>query len=183
MTTDRLLLRLPDDDDLAPFAAMNADPEVMRYIGDGSVQPPDSAAAGIARAHREWHERGYGLLAVVVRETGRTAGWVTLTVPAFLPEVLPAVEIGWRLGRQHWGNGYATEAAGRLLGFGFAECGLDRIVSIRHVDNQRSRRVMDKLGLRFAFETVVPAHGRPVAVHEITHACRTDGGPGARTPR
>ncbi|MFI9596036.1 GNAT family N-acetyltransferase [Nonomuraea sp. NPDC052265] len=170
MTTDRLLLRQPDDDDLAPFAAMNADPEVMRYIGDGSVQPPDPdrAAAWIARARQEWDERGHGPLSVVVRETGRTAGWVTLAVPTFLPEILPAVEIGWRLGRQHWGHGYATEAARRLLEFGFAECGLDRIVSIRHVDNQPSRRVMDKLGLRFAFETVVPAHGRPVAVHEIT---------------
>ncbi|MFI7422442.1 GNAT family N-acetyltransferase [Nonomuraea sp. NPDC049684] len=172
MTTDRLLLRQPDDDDLDPFTAMNADPEVMRYIGDGSVLPPDRerTAAWVARARRDWQESGHGLLSVVVRETGLTAGWVALAVPAFLPEILPAVEIGWRLGREHWGHGYATEAAGRLLRFGFAECGLDRIVSIRHVDNQRSRRVMDKLGLRFAFETVVPSHGRPVAVHEITKA-------------
>ncbi|MFI6922249.1 GNAT family N-acetyltransferase [Nonomuraea spiralis] len=170
LTTARLLLRRPDENDLDAFAAMNADPEVMRYIGDGSVLPPERAAAGIARARQEWDERGHGLLSVVVRETGRTAGWVALAVPAFLPEVLPAVEIGWRFGRPHWGHGYATEAARRLLRFGFTECGLDRVVSIRHVDNDRSRRVMDKLGLRFAFETVVPAHGRPVAVHEITEA-------------
>ncbi|MGW4403630.1 GNAT family N-acetyltransferase [Nonomuraea sp. NPDC004702] len=184
MTTDRLLLRLPDDDDLAPFTAMNADPEVMRYIGDGSVLPPDPdrTAAWIARARREWQESGHGPLSVVVRETGLTAGWVTLAVPAFLPEILPAVEIGWRLGRAYWGNGYATEAAGRLLRFGFAECGLDRIVSIRHVDNQRSRRVMDKLGLRFAFETVVPGHGRPVAVHEITRAAHEEPAPHPRLP-
>ncbi|GAA3145575.1 GNAT family N-acetyltransferase [Planomonospora alba] len=172
MMTERLLLRRPGEEDVEPLALMNADPEVMRYIGDGSALPPDldRTAAGLARVRREWDERGFGMLSVVVRETGRFAGWVTLTVPDFLPQVLPAVEIGWRLRRECWGHGYATEAAGELLRFGFAECGLDRVVSIRHVGNLRSERVMDKLGMRFAFETVVPAHGRPVAVHEITKA-------------
>jgi RimJ/RimL family protein N-acetyltransferase len=124
LVTERLLLRRPSEEDVEPLARMNADPEVMRYIGDGSV----------------------------------------------LPQVLPAVEIGWRLRRQCWGHGYATEAARALLRFGFAGCGLDRVISIRHIDNLRSGRVMDKLGMRFAFETVVPAHGRPIAVHEIAKA-------------
>ncbi|MEV4747969.1 GNAT family N-acetyltransferase [Streptosporangium sp. NPDC049248] len=172
LTTERLLLRGSNEDDIDPLAAMNADPEVMRYIGDGSVSPldRDRTAAGIARAQREWEERGFGMLSVVVRETGQFAGWVALTVPTFLPEILPAVEIGWRLSRRHWGVGYATEAAGALLRFGLIDCGLDRVVSIRHVDNLRSKRVMDKIGMRFGLETVVPAHGRPVAVHEITRA-------------
>lgn len=171
-TTSRLVLREPAEDDVGPMAAMNADPEVMQYIGDGSVLPVDRgrAAAGVERALREWDERGFGLLSVTVRETGEYAGWVTLTVPNFLPQVLPAVEIGWRLPRFQWGRGYATEAARVALRFGFEERGLDRVVSIRHVDNVRSKRVMDKLGLRFESETTVPAHGAPVAVHAITRA-------------
>jgi RimJ/RimL family protein N-acetyltransferase len=86
-------------------------------------------------------------------------------VPAFLPEILPAVEIGFCLRREHWGQGYATEAAAELLRFGFTGAGLDRIVSIRHIDNVRSEHVMDKLGLRFEFQTTVPGTGQPVAVH------------------
>ncbi|GIH93347.1 GNAT family N-acetyltransferase [Planobispora siamensis] len=170
--TERLLLRRPGEEDVEPLTVMNSDPEVMRYIGDGSVPPPDRdrTAAGIARVRQEWDERGFGMLSVVIAETGKFAGWVTLTVPAFLPEVLPAVEIGWRLRRECWGYGYATEAARAMLRFGFDGCGLDRVVSIRHVDNLRSKRVMDKLGMRFGFETLVPATGRPVAVHEIGRA-------------
>jgi RimJ/RimL family protein N-acetyltransferase len=92
---------------------------------------------------------------------------VTAARPAFLPEVLPAVEIGWRLDRGHWGHGYATEAAEAVLRYGFEDCALERIVSIRDVANEASRRVMEKLGLRFAFETTVPTHGRRVAVHAL----------------
>lgn len=154
------------------MAEMDADPEVMRYIGDGSAVPADRgrAAAGVERTLRAWDQRGFGGLTVIVRETGEYAGWVTLAPPEFLPEVMPAVEIGWRLPRSAWGRGYATEAARVALRFGFAECGLDRVLSIRHVDNVRSARVMDKLGLRFQFETTVPAHGTPVAVHAITRS-------------
>src|SRR5215475_1952059 len=153
-TTPRLLLRRWREDDLEPLAAMNADPEVMRYIGDGSVRDRQQTATGLAQVEREWDERGYGLFAVEVRETGRLAGWVGLAAPAFLPEVLPAVEIGWRLGREYWGNGIATEAARVVLRFGFDDVGLDRIISIRHVDNRASGRVMEKLGLRFDRKTV-----------------------------
>jgi len=167
-TTPRLLLRRWREDDLEPLAAMNADPEVMRYIGDGSVRDRQQTATGLAQVEREWDERGYGLFAVEVRKTGRLAGWVGLAVPAFLPEVLPAVEIGWRLGREYWGAGIATEAARVVLRFGFDDVGLDRIISIRHVDNRASGRVMEKLGLRFDRKTVVPAHGQPVEVHAIS---------------
>ncbi|SOE09021.1 Protein N-acetyltransferase, RimJ/RimL family [Streptomyces sp. 2323.1] len=170
MATERLLLRRPMEDDIEPLALLNTDPEVMRYIGDGSVPPLDfdRTARSIERARQNWDENGYGLLCVIVRETEQLAGWVALAEPAFLPEILPAVEIGWRLARKFWGYGFATEAAGGLLEFGFGSCGLDRVVSIRHVDNERSRRVMDKLGIRFQFETTVPKDGPPVAVHAIT---------------
>ena len=161
--TERLVLRGWRDDDLDGLAAINADPEVMRYILDGSVRDREQSAAGLGKMRRDWAEQGFGLFAVERR--GELIGWAGLAVPAFLPEVLPAVEIGWRLGRRFWGHGYATEAAAAALRFGFEEAGLDRVISIRHVENTRSARVMEKLGLVHDFDTVVPGHGQPVAVH------------------
>lgn len=166
--TSRLILRRPVPEDVGPLAEMNADPEVMKYIGDGRVRTFQQTAAGIQRAISDWDEHGYGLFSMNRRDTGDYVGWVTLAEPAFLPEVLPAVEIGWRLAPRHWGQGFATEGAREVLRFGFESCGLDEIVSIRHIENGASRRVMEKLGLHFDFETAVPAHGQPVAVHSIS---------------
>ncbi|WP_042364034.1 GNAT family N-acetyltransferase [Streptacidiphilus neutrinimicus] len=170
LTTDRLLLRPPAQEDIDPLLEMNTDPEVMRYIGDGSLGPVDreSTAAIVSRAREGWARNGFGMLSVITRDGGKYAGWVTLAVPRFLPQILPAVEIGWRFRRGFWGRGYATEAAAPLLDFAFAEAELDRVVSIRHPDNHRSGRVMEKLGLRFAEEAVVPAHGTRVLVDAIT---------------
>jgi RimJ/RimL family protein N-acetyltransferase len=169
-STARLILRRPEDSDAEPMMAMDADPEVMRYIATGAVIPPDRdrALRAIARRRQEWDEQGFGMCSIIVRETGQYAGWVTLAVPAFLPEILPAVEIGYRLRRDHWGQGYATEAAAELLRFGFTGAGLDKIVSIRHIDNVQSKRVQDKLGMRFELRTTVPAWDQPVAIHSIT---------------
>ncbi|GAB2756498.1 GNAT family N-acetyltransferase [Streptomyces bullii] len=166
--TARLRLRPWRDDDLDPLAEMNADPEVMRYIGDGSVRTRDETAAGLARMRAEWEERGHGMFAVELRETGEMTGWTGTTVPAFLPEVLPAVEIGWRLGRRFWGRGIATEAARVALGHAFDTVGLERIVSICDVGNGASENVMRKLGLRLDRETVVPSHGARVRVYAMT---------------
>jgi RimJ/RimL family protein N-acetyltransferase len=168
--TERLTLRGWRPDDLDVLAAMNGDPEVMRYIMDGSVRGREQSAVGLRKMMAHWDEHGYGLFAVEVRETGELIGWAGLAVPEFLPEVMPAVEIGWRFGRRFWGQGYATEAAAAALWFGFADRGLDRVVSIRHVGNDRSARVMAKLGLVHDFDTVVPVYDQPVAVHAITRA-------------
>lgn len=174
LQTERLSLRRWRDDDLDALAAMNADPEVMRYIMDGSVRDRARSAADLRRMTDSWEQRGFGLFAVELRPTAARpeaagpVGWAGLSVPEFLPEVLPAVEIGWRLDRRHWGHGYATEAAAAALRYGFTELGLERVVSIRHVDNDRSRRVMEKLGLSYEFSTVVPGLGQPVAIHAIS---------------
>ncbi|GAA0584637.1 GNAT family N-acetyltransferase [Paractinoplanes ferrugineus] len=183
--TDRLRLRRWRDDDLDALAAINADPEVMRYILDGAVRDRAQSADSLARMMRDWDERGFGLFAVERRDTGALLGWAGLAVPEFLPEVLPAVEIGWRLARPAWGRGYATEAAAAALRFAFEEHGLDRVISIRHVDNERSRRVMEKLGLTHEFDTVVPGHDQPVAVHALTRPrnSRTASRPGKPGPR
>ncbi|MFJ2741150.1 GNAT family N-acetyltransferase [Streptomyces sp. NPDC087440] len=166
--TARLRLRPLHDDDLDALARLNADPEVMRYIGDGSVRTREETAAGLARMRAEWEERGHGMFAVEVRESGEFAGWTGTTVPHFLPEVLPAVEIGWRFDRGHWGRGLATEAARAVLGHAFDAVGLERVVSICHAHNGASEAVMRKLGMRRERETVVPGHGAPVRVYAIT---------------
>jgi RimJ/RimL family protein N-acetyltransferase len=176
LTTDRLILRQWRDDDLDGFAAINADPEVMRYIADGSVRDREETAAKLRKFVEHWDKYGFGLFAVEPRDGGGLLGFTGLAVPDFLPEVLPAVEIGWRLSRRSWGHGYATEAATAALRFGFEGCGLDRIISIRHVDNARSRRVMEKIGLAYEFDTVVPGTGRPVSIHAAARAGRASGG-------
>jgi len=168
--TARLVLRRPVPEDVVPLAEINADPEVMKYIGNGRVHSFGETAEGIARAVREWDKRGYGMVSVDRRDTGEFIGWVALTEPLFLPEVLPAIEIGWRLARRHWGQGFATEAARAVLRFGFESCGFDPILSIRQVGNDASRRVMEKLGLHFDFLTKVPAYGVLVAVHSMSRA-------------
>jgi RimJ/RimL family protein N-acetyltransferase len=166
--TERLRLRRWRDDDLDALAEMNADPEVMRYILDGRTRTREETAESLHRMMRQWDEHGFGVFAVDIRETGVLAGWTGLAIPTFLPEVMPAVEIGWRLARPFWGCGYASEAATEAMKFGFESCGLERLISIRHVDNARSARVMEKLGMRHTFETVVPGHEQPVAVHVLS---------------
>jgi RimJ/RimL family protein N-acetyltransferase len=148
LTTSRLLLRRWREDDLPAMAAINADPEVMRWIGDGTPIDEEATAAGIARSEQHWETHGFGLFAVEIHATGELAGFTGLNTPYSLPEVLPAVEIGWRLSRQYWGQGIATEAAQAALEFGFTDQGLDRIVGIHQLGNDASGRIMRKLGMQ-----------------------------------
>ncbi|WP_333777752.1 GNAT family N-acetyltransferase [Streptomyces sp. IBSBF 3136] len=168
METPRLILRRWREADVAPMAAINADPEVMRWIRDGSVRDEQQTRAGVQAWESEWESRGFGLFAVELRSTGELAGFTGLSVPDFLPEVLPAVEVGWRLGRSHWGQGLATEAAAAAVRFGFEERGLERIVSITQVGNDASERIMTKLGMHQVRETVNPTGGRRVRVFELS---------------
>ncbi|MGW1198819.1 GNAT family N-acetyltransferase [Streptomyces sp. NPDC002536] len=167
LCTPRLTLRRWREDDLDAMAAINSDPEVMRWIGDGSVQDREQTAARIAVWERTWEERGVGLFAVECRDSGQLAGFAGLSVPLFLPEVLPAFEIGWRLGRPFWGRGLATEAARTALDFALRERGLARIVSISAVGNAASQRIMRKLGMRAERDTVHPEFGVPLRVHVL----------------
>ncbi|WP_035850821.1 GNAT family N-acetyltransferase [Kitasatospora azatica] len=169
-TTPRLLLRQWRDTDLDPLAELHADPVVMRYIAAGEPQTREESARSLERFRAGWREHGFGLFAAQLRATGEFVGWVGLAVPDFLPEVLPAVEIGWRLRRQHWGQGYATEAAREVLAFGFGELGLDRLVSIYQLPNHASAHVMEKLGMVPERRTVSPGNGRAVQVTELTRA-------------
>lgn len=178
--TERLLLRRPTLADLDGFAMMNADPEVMRYIGAGRTRTRAETRTGLDHLAADWDRKGYGLFSVELSHPPAPAsgvpggvasnflGWVTLTEPLYLPQVLPSVEIGWRFLRARWGHGYATEAAQATLRFAFEDRGFDHLVSIRHPGNDASRRVMEKIGLDYARETTVPATGQQVVVHHIT---------------
>lgn len=165
--TPRLVLRRWHEDDLPPMAEINADPQVMRWIRDGSVRDLDRTAGDIERWEEEWDEEGFGLFAVELLASGELAGFAGLSVPRFLPEVLPAVEIGWRLGRQYWGQGYASEAAHAALEFAVQDRGLDRVISISRVGNDASENVMRKLGMVLERETTHPVYGHPLRVHAI----------------
>ena len=143
--TARLILRAWRESDGEPFAAMNVDPEVTRYLGTG---PRDRAASDelIRSFERHWAERGFGLWAVE-RADGAFLGFTGLAQWTFEAPFMPAVEVGWRLARSAWGHGYATEAARAALRFGFETIGLAEIVSFTVPDNVRSRRVMERLGM------------------------------------
>jgi RimJ/RimL family protein N-acetyltransferase len=152
LQTERLVLRAWRAEDREPFAAINADAEVMRWIGSGRVLGRGLSDELIDRFEREWEARGFGLWAVAWRDAadGGPAGllgFCGLTAPAFLPEVLPALEIGWRLARDAWGRGVATEAARAALAFGFERCGMREILALVAPENVRSLRVAAKLGM------------------------------------
>jgi RimJ/RimL family protein N-acetyltransferase len=168
LITERLRLRRWSSDDVPAMTAINSDPEVMRWISDGSLSDSHRTAASIARYEVSWDVNGFGLFAVELRTSGELAGFTGLAIPEFLPQILPAVEIGWRLGRQFWGSGLATEAARAALAFGFEQCHLERVVSIYQPANVASGSIMRKLGMRLADETVDPTCQRPVHVLAIT---------------
>lgn len=170
LETPRLILRRWREEDIAPMAAVNADPEVMRWIRDGSVRDEQQTRDSVRAWESEWESQGFGLFAVQIRSSGELAGFTGLSVPHYLPEILPAVEIGWRLGRSHWGQGLATEAATAAVRFGFEQGGLERIVSIVQAGNDASERIMTKLGMRLIRETVNPTGGRRVRVFELSSA-------------
>ena len=168
--TARLVLRRWRPADLAPFAAICADPAVMRWIGDGRVRSRQDCAAAVQRFETDWGERGFGLFALELRESGGLIGFAGLSVPTFLPEVLPAVEIGWRLARAQWGRGYAGEAGREILSVAFDDLALGRVIGIHQVGNHASERLLQKLGMRFERETVDPSCQRPVRVYEARAA-------------
>lgn len=145
LRTERLLLRGWRAGDLEPFAALNADSEVMEHFPATLTRAQSDAMADRVRAHLTEH--GWGLWAVEVVDGPAFVGFVGLARPAFEAHFTPAVEIGWRLARPAWGYGYAPEAGRAVLSYAFAELGLDEVVSFTSVGNANSRRVMEKLGL------------------------------------
>ena len=143
--TERLRLRRWQPADREPFAALNADPRVMEYFPCVLSRAESDALADRIEAH--FSDHGFGLWALELAGVARFAGFVGLAWVRFESRFTPSVEIGWRLARAHWGRGYATEAAGAALAFGFERLGLDEIVSFTVPGNTRSLRLMERIGM------------------------------------
>lgn len=143
--TARLVLRPWRDDDLAPFAALNADPDVMRHFPSCLDRAASDALA--RRIGEKLEANGYGLWAVEALPSGGFIGFTGLNRPDFQAHFTPCLEIGWRLARAAWGRGYATEAARAALGFAFDDLGEGQVVAFTAAGNDRSRAVMARLGM------------------------------------
>jgi len=143
--TDRLLLRRWTQSDCGPFAELNADARVMEHFPSVLTRAESDAAVDRIEAHFDRH--GFGLWAVEVPDQAPFIGFVGLAIPSFEAHFTPCVEVGWRLAVACWGRGYATEAARAALAFGFGSLALDEIVSMTVPENERSQRVMTRLGM------------------------------------
>ena len=163
LDTPRLRLRVWQARHIPPFAALNADPEVMAYFPSTLDRAASDAIVDAAQAR--FAERGWGNWALARRDGGGFIGFAGLSVPQRVLPFGPCVEVGWRLARSAWGQGYATEAGREALRFGFEVLGLPEVVSFTTLANQRSRAVMVRLGLTDAgrnFEHPGVPEGHPL---------------------
>ena len=145
METERLILRNWKDGDHDPFSELNADPKVMEFFP--KLMSPEESRAFIDKTKQLIGENGYGLWALERKDTGEFIGFTGLHRPRFDAHFTPCVEIGWRLAHEHWGNGFADEAARASLDYGFRQLQLDEVVSFTTPENVRSRRLMERLGM------------------------------------
>jgi RimJ/RimL family protein N-acetyltransferase len=144
INTERLIMRGWRESDTAPWAAMNADPEVRQYLGP--LLTVEQSSAWILNFQDDLDRYGFGFWAVEVRASGEFIGFTGLdTVDDEMP--FTGVEAGWRLARSAWGHGYATEAALAALQYGFDIMGLPEIVALTMARNLRSRAVMRRIGM------------------------------------
>lgn len=143
LETERLILRKWRPDDLDPFAEMSADPEVMRFFPTRQNRAETEAHIRLITDYMDRH--GFGWWAIEVPDVLDFAGFAGLSRPGFHTHFTPCVEVGWRLRRDAWGKGYATEAGRACLDFAFKHIGLAEVVSMAVTENWRSRRVMERL--------------------------------------
>jgi RimJ/RimL family protein N-acetyltransferase len=160
LETPRLRMRAFRGEDLDAYAAMSADPEVMRYLGAGVTLTRAEAWRSMAAILGHWRLLGYGMWALELKASGEFIGRA-----GFLdPPGWPAFELGWVLARPHWGQGYATEAATRARDYAFNELARDMFISLIRHGNERSARVAERLGARLTGE--VELLGSPTRVYE-----------------
>ena len=147
LQTERLILRSWQEKDCKPFALLNADPRVREYFP--SLLSPQESDMSITTISNHIEKYGWGFWAASLLQTHEFIGFIGLQNVSFTIPYLqaPVVEIGWRLAFNYWGKGYATEGALEALRHGFQTLNLKEIVSFTAVKNQRSRHVMEKIGM------------------------------------
>lgn len=156
VTTERLVLRRFDRNVLDELACVFERREVWEFpYGRGMTRT--ETAAFLEAQIRHWDEFGFGCWMARERQDDRLIGYVGLSIPTFLPEILPAIEVGWRFAPTSWGNGYATEGATAALNEAFWTMGLSLVCSLPQTDNPRSVRVAERLSMRLVREVAVPA--------------------------
>jgi RimJ/RimL family protein N-acetyltransferase len=143
LETCRLVIRSLATSDVTNYAALVADPEVMRYIGDGNAVDEAQARAYIENCIENERTVGFSRYALVLKSSGKFVGFC-----GYAP-VDDYVDFGYRMARKYWGNGYVGEAAQAIIKYGFERLGFDCIVAIAYIENERSVRVMKKLGFEF----------------------------------
>ena len=176
LTTARLCMRPWRMEDLSPFAALNADPRVMEFFPKLLDRAESDAMATRIGDHFDRH--AFGLWAIQVTDVADFIGYVGLSVPQFEACFTPCVEIGWRLAYEHWGRGYAIEAAKAAARFAFQELRLDELVSFTVPANRRSRSVMERLGMTHSpaddFDHPNLPEGHPLRRHVLYRLSQSD---------
>ena len=160
LETERLILRMWREEDLEEYAKICADPEVMRFLGGKPFSLTESWRH-MAFMIGHWQLRGYGHWVVEEKASGKVLGRLGFLNPAGWP----GFEIGWTLGREYWGKGYATEGASRALEYAFTELDKDHVISCIHRDNAASIRVAERLGEKLEGESEV--FGIPVLIYGV----------------
>ena len=146
LSSGRICLRRWRDEDRETFAAMNSDARVMEFFRSRLSRVESNAMVDSIQKH--FREHDFGLWAIEVPGVAPFIGFAGLSVARFSAPFTPCVEVGWRLAFEHWGHGYATEAARLALGYGFGTLALSEVVSFTSTTNHRSRAVMERLGMR-----------------------------------
>jgi RimJ/RimL family protein N-acetyltransferase len=165
--TARLILRPPRLQDADAFAAINADPQVTEFVSLTGPLARGESDLMLRKMLDHWADHHFGWWMADLRETGELIGFVGLSHPLTLPAMAAEVEVGWRLAREHWGQGYATEGGAEAIRWAFGERGLGRLISIIDRDNHRSLRVAAKLGFRHWRDMDHPRWPRGVQIHRL----------------
>ena len=146
LETSRLILREIQIEDFDDLFRMNSDPQIMKYVGDGSTRNQGQMLRELDMLMSHYVRKpGLGIWATILKENNTFVGASGLVYYDNTPEI----EVGYRMLKEHWNNGYATEAAFGLLNYGFTSLRLKKIVSSAHVDNAPSRKVMEKIGMKY----------------------------------
>jgi RimJ/RimL family protein N-acetyltransferase len=154
------------------LAAMNADPEVMHFVNDGKTLTRVESQVASDRIAEHWRTYGFGLWAAFEKATGRMVGFAGVCHPLWLPGWERAVEVGWRLRRDAWGLGYATEAGRAGLDYAFGRLGLAEVVAFIDPGNDRSRAVAGRLGLELRERIPHPLRPQELDVWSLRASAR-----------
>ena len=169
LSSGGICLRPWRDEDPESFAAMNSDTRVMEFFRSTLSRVQSDAMVDGIQKHFTKH--GFGLWAIEVAGVAPFVGFAGLAVPEFNAHFTPCVEVGWRLALEHWGHGYATEAARLALDYGFSTCAFSEVVSFTSATNRRSRAVMERLGMRRDpaddFDYPLMPEGHPLRPHVL----------------